>query len=203
MKGLAAARALLERYPFCLLVNAEAEAYDTSRVPVLAATRGGEDGLVIRGHVARGNRHWRHWERPNSTLCVVTAPHTYVSPTIYGVQPAVPTWNHATASLRGCARLTHGREEKLELLLTTIERFEPRLLEARSEQVLQYYDSLLDHIVCFEIQVEAMNVVEKVSRHRGRADRDGITQFATETQGHEGALYAELLAWLEQRDGSG
>jgi len=92
---------LLGRYPFVSLTTFDSDSgcYVHSRVPVVALRDHTSDAVVISGHVARSNEHWRTCQRAPLTLCVIDGADAYVSPSSYEKQPAVPTWNYCTATV--------------------------------------------------------------------------------------------------------
>jgi transcriptional regulator len=82
----------LEKYDFATLVSFAGDGLIASHIPVIA-TRG-PFGIVIRGHVARGNSHWTLMDGKTDSIAIFHGPHGYVSPTWYSAGPAVPTWNY-------------------------------------------------------------------------------------------------------------
>ena len=70
------------------------------------ALRGGDDGMVLEGHVAIQNPHWRVVEHaPLASVAIFQGPHAYISPSWYESKrahgKAVPTWNYVAIHVAG------------------------------------------------------------------------------------------------------
>src|ERR1700690_2158507 len=89
------------RYPFATVITPAPAELWISHVPLLA--RRGDGGIVLAGHLARGNAHWQAMEGGAPTTAIFHGPHAYVSPNWYATSPAVPTWNYAVVHAVGKA----------------------------------------------------------------------------------------------------
>ena len=92
--------ALMRAHPFALLLTPGPQGLLATHLPLLIQ----EDPLVLKGHLARANPHWRFLEDADS-LVVFSGPHAYVSPAWYQTHPSVPTWNYAAVHAHGRARM--------------------------------------------------------------------------------------------------
>ncbi|MEV4110446.1 FMN-binding negative transcriptional regulator [Nonomuraea sp. NPDC049695] len=115
------AAALIRENPFALVVSAVDGVPVATHVPVIPD----EDRVTLVGHMARANPHWRSFESSPDVLVVFSGPHGYVSPTVYGTDPAVPTWDYAAVHVTG-------RVELLDDALDVVERTVAALESARS-----------------------------------------------------------------------
>src|SRR6266498_5401527 len=70
------------------------------------------------------NPHWRDLQRADEAMVVFTGPGVYVSPEIYEVTPAAPSYNYTAVHAYGTAFLIDDAEQTLMLLRETVERFE-------------------------------------------------------------------------------
>ncbi|MCK9895085.1 FMN-binding negative transcriptional regulator [Frankia sp. AgB32] len=191
------AAALLRRYPLCELVDFVEDDYLVSRVPltVLKATEG---DLTLLGHVSRTNPHPRAWPRPHPTLGLVAGAHTYVSPTCYERQPAVPTWNYCSVKFTGRIELIEDGEDSFEALLTTASEIDPKLLYGEHMgDTLSYYQKLLPAILTFRYHIDQVKITQKTSGHRSDVDRAAISAFASRTPFSSGDDYRDLVEWLD------
>jgi transcriptional regulator len=93
---------LIEENAFGLLVARAGEALDVVHVPFVLDRAEGAEG-TLRGHVARANPIWRHFD--DEVLIVFQGPHAYISPDWYESPGQVPTWNYAVAHVYGRPRL--------------------------------------------------------------------------------------------------
>src|SRR5882757_6288203 len=85
--------AFLQRYDFATIVTPTPDGLIATHVPVVA--KRASSGLVILGHIAKANSHWKNMDGTVESLAIFHGPHGYVSPTWYADSPAVPTWNYA------------------------------------------------------------------------------------------------------------
>ena len=92
----------MRTYDFATVVSSSPDRLVTSHVPVLVRPSG--PTLVIVGHMARANHHWRLMDGATPALVVFHGPHGYVSPTWYETAPAVPTWNYGVVHAHGLPR---------------------------------------------------------------------------------------------------
>ncbi len=86
---------------FATLVTQGPDGIEANHLPLLLD---GEVG-ILRGHVARANPVWKHWQSGAAALAIYLGPHAYVSPNWYPTKAetgkAVPTWNYLTVHARG------------------------------------------------------------------------------------------------------
>lgn len=91
----------------------------------LTGGRSGElAGATLLGHMNRANPHWAALETGSALLLTFTGPHSYVSPTVYEVSPAAPTWNFTAVHVRGTVEKIDSMEETLEVVQSTVRAFE-------------------------------------------------------------------------------
>lgn len=105
---LALLDALVARDSFVTLITVRDGAPTVSHLPVLYRRDG--ERIEIRGHWARVNEQATH---AGTALMIFHGPHAYISPSWYPdkeEQSRVPTWNYATAHLRGELELRHDEE---------------------------------------------------------------------------------------------
>jgi transcriptional regulator len=184
--------AFIERNGFADLVSASSTGeLHVSHVPLLAR-REGASGLRLLGHVARANPHWQALESAASLRAIFWGPHAYVSPSWYANHPSVPTWNYAVVHAHGRARLVDEAElhETLLELSAAYEAGRPNPWRM-SELPAPYVDSMLKHIVGFEIEVERLEGKFKLSQNR-----PAEVARVTEELEREGAV--ELAALMRE-----
>src|SRR5579863_10564416 len=102
--------------PFAILVsNADGIPFAT-HLPLLIDEVG--DQIIVQGHMARANTHWKSMKEYEESLVIFHGPHAYISPSLYETRESVPTWNYAAVHAYGKgtivtdeARLNHLLEE--------------------------------------------------------------------------------------------
>ena len=105
-------------------------------------------------------------------VAVFHGPHAYVSPSWYGVQPSVPTWNYAVVHAAGSARVLHDPKALAEITNRLVEAFEnPRPQPWRMQLPTDFRDRMLGAIVGFEIEISQLSGKFKLSQNRSLDDR--------------------------------
>jgi transcriptional regulator len=93
--------ALIRAHSFAVMITADDVGTPfATHLPFLLDDTRGPKG-TLRGHVARGNPHWRYLASGRPTLVVFARAHAYVSPSWYASGPAVPTWNYVAVHASG------------------------------------------------------------------------------------------------------
>jgi transcriptional regulator len=174
LKDSAVALDFMRANPFAIVVSAGDESQFATHAPVLATEAAG--GIVLRGHVARANPHWKMLEQERESLVIFHGPHAYISPSLYGSRESVPTWNYAAVHAYGRARVFVGAEPLTEVLLETIAIFDQAYLDQWRDLNENYRAKMLSQIVGFEITVERLEAKFKLSQNRPTADQARIIQ---------------------------
>jgi len=150
--------------PFAILISTTADGPFATHLPVVIRESG--DQLIIRGHVAKANPHWRYLEQQPSCLIIFHGPHAYVSPTNYTTRENVPTWNYGAVHAYGNARIFFAPEELLGVLHELIPMFEPSYAAQWASLSETYRERMLNHIVGFEVAVTKIEAKFKLSQNR-------------------------------------
>jgi len=163
-------RELIRRFPFALLVSAEAGAISGTHLPFELEPDRGEKGTLV-AHMARANPHWRQLARCEEALVVFQGPHAYVSPGWYAKQTTVPTWNYAVAHVYGRPSIVDDPARLRASVEGLVARFESEgsPWKLSSEVVTRE----LPGIVGFEIAITRIEGKIKLNQNRAVADREG------------------------------
>ena len=162
----------MRAHPFAILVSSTPEGPFATHVPVVIREAG--DHLIIRGHVAKANSHWRYLEQQPQCLTIFHGPHAYVSPANYTTREVVPTWNYGTVHVYGNARTFSAPEELLTVLHELIPMFEPAYADQWASLSAAYRERMLSHIVGFEIAVTKIEAKFKLSQNRSQQEQQNI-----------------------------
>jgi transcriptional regulator len=162
---------LIARYPFGLLVSGGAEYAQMSHLPMLARERDG--AIYLLGHVARANPHAEAILAGSAATAIFSGPHAFVSASWYE-EPyrTVPTWNYTAVHAEG--RLVEGDKRSVVEALSS--RFEGERHSAwqMARLTQDYVDKQFRGIVAFEMRVERLIPVAKLSQNRTAADRERV-----------------------------
>jgi transcriptional regulator len=164
----------IERYDFGTIVTSSAsDGIVATHVPILVKRVG--DRVVLQGHVARANGHWRHFDGRTQALAIFHGPHGYVSPTWYTTAPAVPTWNYAVVHIHGRPLATEDRQVASGILEDLLRKYEShRARPYRTEELDEkFYEAMLGRIVAFEMPMEKIESKFKLGQNRSKEDREG------------------------------
>jgi transcriptional regulator len=168
----ATALTFMHANPFAILVSNNEEGPFATHVPVVIRESG--DQLVVRGHVAKANPHWRYLERQPDCLMIFHGPHSYISPTNYETRENVPTWNYGAIHIYGRARTFAEPDQLLAMLHDLIPTFEAAYEEQWASLSEVYRQRMLSHIVGFEITVGKLEAKFKLSQNRTRKEQQQI-----------------------------
>jgi transcriptional regulator len=158
--------------PFAILISSTDDGPFATHLPVFVEAKG--ETLVLRGHVAKANPHWRHLERQPECLTIFHGPHAYVSASNYTARENVPTWNYGAVHAYGNARVFVSPEELQGVLHNLIGTFEPAYAEQWSSLAGAYRERMLSHIVGFEISVTKLEAKFKLSQNRTKEEQSNV-----------------------------
>ncbi|MCG8276608.1 FMN-binding negative transcriptional regulator [Stenotrophomonas sp. NLF4-10] len=191
---------LLARDPFVTLLTTGADGLpELTRLPVLYRRDG--EHIELQGHWARANPQARH---AGIAKVLVDGPHGYVSASWYPDKEAaarVPTWNYASAELRGHLQPFDDEDALATLVASLSDRFEAsvgqhwRFEPERDDQRRQ-----LRGIVGFRFRVEQAQVKLKLSQNHPDANREAVIA-ALERQ--PAPASRELAQWMRWHQSTG
>lgn len=137
-------------------------------------------GLPLLGHMNRANPHWAALETGATILLTFTGPHAYVSPTVYDITPAAPTWNFTSVHVRGAVQKIESLEETLGVVRATVDAFEK--LFGNSWDMggsLEYFRKIVPAVGAFRLRVASAEGMFKLSQEqRPEIRRRVVTSFA-------------------------
>ena len=161
---------------------------NASHIPLFLESGEGEFG-VLYGHFAKSNPHWETVVG-TSVLVIFSGPHSYISPTWYAAQPAVPTWNYSAVHAYGTLELIDN-DKTVNVLEQTVNKYEPKMLSIPDE----YKIKMLNGIVGFKITITEIQGKDKLGQHRNRNDQLGVVAALSESENPEAK---ELLKYMQK-----
>jgi transcriptional regulator len=164
--------AFMRANPFAILVSSTDAGPFATHLPLFV--RAAEEKLVLCGHVAKANPHWRHLEQQPQCLTIFHGPHSYISPSNYTAVESVPTWNYAAVHLYGNVRLFSSPEDLLGMLHELMNTFEPAYASQWASLDLAYRERMLRQIVGFEIEVTKIEGKFKFNQNRSSEDQANV-----------------------------
>ncbi len=189
-------RRVLTAYPLASFATNGPDGPHVSHLPLIV--RDEENGLVLYGHFARANPHWKELGGSVRAVAVFRGPQGYVSPNWYATKQetgkVVPTWNYIAVHARGIPQILTEMDhshEAVDLLTDAMEqpRDDPWKVADAPES---YTASMLRGIVAFRMVVDRLEATAKLSQNKNAADFEGVTE-ALKTEG-SGALAGAMRA---------
>jgi transcriptional regulator len=151
-------------------------------------------GAVLLGHMNRANPHWAALAEGGTSLLTFTGPHAYVSPTVYGVTPAAPTWNFTSVHARGTIERIESSEETLEVVKATVRAFEERFgAEWDMSESISYFRQILPGVGGFRFTVTGTDGMFKLSQEQAPEIRCRVQRSFT---GRECSRHRETAALM-------
>lgn len=188
---------LLQADPFITLVSTDVDGMPVaSQLPVLYRRDG--DDILVEGHWARANPQSRH---QGEVLLLVHGPHAYVSPAWYPDKEAearVPTWNYASAQLRGSLERFEDEASLADLVSRLSDRFEAQVgSDWRFEPRREDHRVQLRGIVGFRFVPRQVDLKFKLSQNHPVANRESV---AAQLQGQAREHSRSIAALMRERD---
>ena len=123
-KDRALAVDLMRDHPLATVISTDDAGFPfLSHLPLHLEQRG--DALVLLGHCARPNAHWRYLQLRPKALVSFMGPQAYMSPRVYPELTRVPTWNYLAVQCTVEARLIDEPLHKDRLLKKLIGDHDP------------------------------------------------------------------------------
>lgn len=165
-KDPAIALELMRSHPFASLISNDDDGLPyVTHLPLVAEQRKGDE-LVLWGHCAKPNPHWRYLQARPKAAVTFLGPHSYLSPSVYPDLARVPTWNYLAVHCTVEARLIEEPSEKDVLLKKLIGEHEPAYAQQWRDLGEEFQLKMLAGIVGFELRVTALQCKIKLNQHR-------------------------------------
>ena len=183
----------IEQHPFAFLAGCNSENNPiATQVPLLFEER--KSKIFLHGHMMRQTDHHKAFEKNPNVLCVFTSPHTYVSATWYTDPNQASTWNYISVHAKGKLNFLDG-EGLVKVLKKTTLHFENN--NSGSSTIFDnlpndYKERLMKAIIAFEIEVENIENVFKLSQNRDEQSFYNIIEKLEES-GSDGRYIASQM----------
>jgi transcriptional regulator len=162
--------------PFVTLIGTHNNTPVATQVPVLMHQEG--DDIILRGHIMRKTDHHLAFEQNPQALLLFTGAHCYVSASWYSQRNIGSTWNYMTVHARGKIQFKD-EAHTLQLIKDLTHKYEdvqakPELVEYMSME--DYVKPMMKAIVSFEIRIEWLYPLFKLSQNRDAESQTNIIQ---------------------------
>jgi transcriptional regulator len=179
-------------HPFAFICGCDEENKPVAtQIPCFIEERNGK--LFLSGHIMKSTDHHKAFLYNPNVLAVFTGAHTYVSASWYSEPKTASTWNYMSVHAKGKLKFLD-ENALLEVLKHTTNHFEndphsPANFEQLPEE---YVQKLAKAIIAFEVEVESIDNVFKLSQNRDEKSFDNI-MHKLEHQDHDGKIIAEEM----------
>jgi transcriptional regulator len=185
--------ALIRQHSFATFITNDGHAPFASHLPMLFRPEIGPHGTLI-AHMARANPQWRHFASGHEALSIFHGPHSYISPSWYQAEPAVPTWNYAVVHAYGIPVLFSDHDRIVSLLRETVSLYESSLERPWPGNLPDdYRDKMIQAIAAFEIPVTRLEAKFKLGQNRPAADTQGVFDALSASDHADSRALAQLM----------
>lgn len=184
----------IEENPFAFVTGSYLSGQQVAtQIPILLEERNGE--LFLQGHMMRNTDHHKAFvENPNA-LIVFTGPSCYVSASWYSNPQIGSTWNYMSVHVSGQVNFMTN-----EALIAFMRKLTLKF-EKGNTQSLTFYDNLPEQflskmmpaIAGFEIKVEKLENVFKLSQNRDEISYNNIISKLQVIGGSSALIANELI----------
>lgn len=183
----------IHQHPFAFMAGCDRDQKPVAtQIPVFIEEREGK--LFLTGHMMRNTDHHKAFVANPAVLCVFSGPHAYVSATWYSNPHQASTWNYMSVHAKGEMRFL-GEQELVEVLRKTSLHFENNNHDSTTvydNLPEDYRRPLLNAIVAFEVEVQKIDTVFKLSQNRDAQSYHHIIS-KLEQQGGDAERVAEEM----------
>lgn len=194
------ALALMREYPLAQLISVDQGSPFITPLPLHVMS--GTDDLVLLGHCARANPHWRLLEQQPKAWVIFMGPQAYMSPSVYPDLARVPTWSYLSVHCTVQASLIDEPEGKDTLLKQIIADHEPDYAGQWRSLGADFQQKMLAGIVGFSLTVTDLACKLKLNQHRPEAHGAMYRQYAHGSEQEQAlANWMRRLGMIEPESG--
>lgn len=182
----------IKEHPFAFICGCDAENKPVAtQIPCFIEERNSK--LYLSGHIMRNTDHHKAFLHNSNVLAVFTGAHAYVSARWYSKPQSASTWNYMSVHAKGKMKFLD-EDALLRVLKFTTNHFENDANSPANFEELpqEYVQRLTKAIVVFEVEVESLNNVFKLSQDRDQESYENIIE-KLQQQDHGGKVIAEEM----------
>lgn len=183
----------IKNHPFAFLTGSTVTGKQVAtQVPMFIEERDGK--FYLTAHLMKNTDHHKAFLENDQVLAVFTGPHCYVSASWYTNPHTGSTWNYMSVHLSGKIKfLTEDALikslQKLSLHFEEYNTLSPTYYNNLAED---YVKKMLPAIAAFEIEVEEMDNVFKLSQNRDKQSYENIIHHLKQQNGDSKLIAEEM-----------
>lgn len=197
-------RAIVNGYPLALLASGGPGAPYATHLPIIVPGDTAADptadlvGTTLQGHMNKANLHWRALTGGGEALLVFSGPNGYVSPSIYGFEPAAPTWDFAAVHLRGRVSPIADQDAALGVVVATVRTFEAKFGRGWDPATsMDYFRKILPAVGAFSFEVDSVEAMFKLSQEQDATTRERVAKTFASSDEPLRRKVADLIGHLD------
>ncbi|MBM7587719.1 transcriptional regulator [Bacillus pakistanensis] len=144
-----------------------------------------KEDRVLTGHFARPNLQWKDIEG-QEVLAVFHGPHSYISPSWYETNKAVPTWNYEAVHVYGTIEIIENDDEELLLsMIEMVQKYEDQNSSYKINEIeKEFLEGMKKGVVGFKFKINKIEGKRKLSQnhseHRQRRVIEHLEQISSD-----------------------
>ena len=156
---------LMREHPLAQLVSSDDQGFPyVTPLPLHVEVRA--EQVVLQGHCAKGNPHWRYLQSRPQALVLFMGPQAFMSTRVYPDLTRVPTWTYLSVQARVEAQLVTEQAAKDVMLKPLIADHDPAYVAQWQGLPQDYTQRMLAGVVAFELKVLSLDCKLKLNQHR-------------------------------------
>ncbi|OUB14551.1 transcriptional regulator [Bacillus thuringiensis serovar yunnanensis] len=149
--------------------------------------------LTLHGHFARSNEQWKDIGT-QQVLAIFQGPHSYISPSWYETNNAVPTWNYVAVHVYGELEIVEDEKTLVDSLQDLVSKYEdPESTYSLNDVDPNYMGGLSKGIVGFKIKINKIEGKAKLSQNHSVKRQNLVVEKLEKVGSEESKRIAELM----------
>ncbi|MED1900329.1 transcriptional regulator [Bacillus thuringiensis] len=149
--------------------------------------------LTLHGHFARPNEQWKDIGT-QQVLAIFQGPHSYISPSWYETNNAVPTWNYVAVHVYGELEIVEDEKTLVDSLQDLVSKYEdPESTYSLNDVDPNYMGGLSKGIVGFKIKINKIEGKAKLSQNHSVKRQNLVVEKLEKVGSEESKRIAELM----------
>ncbi|MCC6081724.1 FMN-binding negative transcriptional regulator [Bacillus thuringiensis] len=149
--------------------------------------------LTLHGHFARPNEQWKDIGT-QQVLAIFQGPHSYISPSWYETNNAVPTWNYVAVHVYGELEIVEDEKTLVDSLQDLVSKYEdPESTYSLNDVDPNYMGGLSKGIVGFKIKINKIEGKAKLIQNHSVKRQNLVVEKLEKVGSEESKRIAELM----------
>jgi transcriptional regulator len=167
--------AFMVENPFAIVTGFGEDTPVATHVPLIINKE--NKSITLTGHLKKETDHHKAFSKNKNVLVIFSGPNCYVSASWYSQKTVASTWNYIAVHAKGEIEFVN-EEITRDIIRELTNRYEPPQSEAAFDKLSNaYVDSMVKAIVGFNIKLNSLSNVFKLSQNRDLISRQNIAEM--------------------------